>query len=224
MRKPSSVTSRLLAAGVFAGPLYLLVGLAQAVTRDGFDLTGHSWSLLANGDSGWIQVANFLVTGLLVLAAAVAVRAVLRGSKGGVWGPVLLGLFGLGLVASGVFRADPMNGFPPGAPSGPPDYPTVDGLLHMVAGSIGFVGLIGACLVFARRFLAEGRGWWAGYSAATGTLFLAAFVGVGAGSHAGGTTLQAVTLGFTAAVVLGWLWVSLVLVQLLTRDSRSDRR
>src|SRR2546425_414205 len=44
-----SLTRTLVAYGVIAGPVYVLVSLAQALTRDGFDLTRHAWSLLSNG-------------------------------------------------------------------------------------------------------------------------------------------------------------------------------
>jgi hypothetical protein len=54
-----------------AGPVYVGVSVAQAVTRDGFDMTRHEWSLLADGPGGWVQVVNFIVTGLMVTAAAV---------------------------------------------------------------------------------------------------------------------------------------------------------
>ena len=43
------VTKSLLGYGVIAGPVYVVVALAQAVTRDGFDLARHQWSLLSNG-------------------------------------------------------------------------------------------------------------------------------------------------------------------------------
>jgi hypothetical protein len=39
------VTKSLLAYGVIVGPLYVGVSLAQALTRQGFDLTRHPWSL-----------------------------------------------------------------------------------------------------------------------------------------------------------------------------------
>jgi hypothetical protein len=40
-----------------------MVGLVQARTRDGYDLTRHDQSPLANGPYGWIQSANFILTG-----------------------------------------------------------------------------------------------------------------------------------------------------------------
>ena len=56
------------------------MSLAQALTRDGFDLTRHPWSLLTNGDLGWIQITNFVLTGLMVLAFAA--RAAPRATSG----------------------------------------------------------------------------------------------------------------------------------------------
>ncbi len=77
------LTRALLACGVVAGPLYVVVGLIQALTRDGFELGRHPLSLLSNGDLGWIQIINFLVTGLLTVACAVGMRWVLQPGRGG---------------------------------------------------------------------------------------------------------------------------------------------
>ena len=56
------VTRSLLGYGIIAGPMYVLISLVHAVTRDGFDLRRHQWSLLANGSFGWIQIANFVLS------------------------------------------------------------------------------------------------------------------------------------------------------------------
>ena len=98
---------------------WVVVSLAQALTRDGFDLTRHQWSLLENGDLGWVQVANFVLTGLMVVAYAVGLGRALAGGPDGRWAPVLTGAFGVCLVAAGVLRADPALGFPVGTPDGP---------------------------------------------------------------------------------------------------------
>jgi uncharacterized protein DUF998 len=62
------LTRALLVCGVVAGPLFTVVGLTQAFTRPVFDLTRHALSLLENGNLGWIQIGNFLLTGLLFVA------------------------------------------------------------------------------------------------------------------------------------------------------------
>jgi hypothetical protein len=198
------LTRALLACGIAAGPLYIIVGLFQMYVRPGFDIRRHALSLLSNGELGWIQIANFEVTGLLVIAGAVGMWRALRGSRGGTWGPLLIGLYGLGLLGAGIFIADPALGFPPGTPEDTTAISTY-GLLHFVAGGIGFLGLIAACFVFARRFIALKQPGWAAYSAATGVIFFAAFFGIASGSKGAG-----VSVAFAVAVVLAWVWISLL--------------
>jgi hypothetical protein len=148
------ITNSLLGYGVIAGPFYVVVSLAQALSRDGFRLDTHSWSLLANGPSGWIQIANFILTGLMTVAAAVGLHRALAPGRGHVWAPLLIGVYGLSLIGAGVFRADPAQGFPAGAP----DVPAVSwhGMLHFVVGGIGFLCLVVAAFILAGRFTADG--------------------------------------------------------------------
>lgn len=204
----TNMTKMLLACGVVAGPLYVLVGAFEILIRPGFDLTRHELSLMSIGDLGWIQITNFLVTGLLVLAGAIGMRRVMYPGRGGTWGPVLVGLYGLGLIGGGFFIADPMNGFPPGVQAGPSI--SWHAVLHFVSAVIAFLGLIAACFVFARRFAARRRPGWAAYSVATGVLFLAAFFGIASGSKQ-----AAIHVAFGVAVVLGWAWVSAIALRLI---------
>lgn len=203
-------TRTLLRCGVVAGPVYVVVGVLQMLVRDGFDIRRHSLSIMSNGDLGWIQIANFVVTGLLVIACAIGVRRVLRGERAGTWGPRLLGAYGAGLVAAGVFVADPYDGFPPGTPPGIPVSVTWHGALHLVAATVTFLSLVAACMVFARRHRAANDRGRAAHAMATGVFFLAAFVGLLSSS---GQAWIAVT--FAVAVVLGWVWVSVTAAQLL---------
>jgi len=206
---PTTLTRALLACGVVGGPLYLVVGVTQALTRRGFDITRHDLSLLSNGALGWIQISNLVVSGLLVLAAAAGMRRVLRAGRGRWWGPALVGVYGLGLIGAGIFRADPALGFPPGTPA---DAHAISGhgLLHFICGGVGFLALIVACLVFARRFAVDGQRGWAAYSVVTGLVFFAAFVGIAAGSGNSWTIL-----GFWMGVILAWAWVAAMAVRLI---------
>jgi Protein of unknown function (DUF998) len=196
--QPATSTKSLLSLGIVAGPIYIAVSLAQALTRDGFDLARHPWSLLANGDLGWIHISNLMVTGLLTIAFAVGL---LRAGNT-TWTSRLIGAFGLSLVGAGIFRADPAMGFPPGTPDSAAEA-TLQGLLHFSLAGIGFICLIAACFVVARRFKAEGSNAWATYSRATGIVFLAGFATVASGAQGTGPNLA-----FTAAVVVAWAWVS----------------
>jgi hypothetical membrane protein len=201
----TAVTRSLLGYGIIAGPLYVVVSLAQALTRDGFDLTRHAWSLLSNGSLGWIQIANFVLCGAMTVAFAVGLGRAMPSQR---WAPQLIGVYGVSLVAAGIFRADPALGFPVGTA---PDARDVSwhGLVHLACGAIGFGCLIVACLLLARRFATDGDRGWAWFTRVTGIVFLAAFVGIASGA---GST--ATTLGFVAAVILMCGWMSAVATHL----------
>ncbi|MER7244431.1 DUF998 domain-containing protein [Kribbella sp. NPDC000426] len=217
-------TSALLTGGAVAGPLYVVVWLTQAFTREGFDITRHPASLLANGGPGWIQTANFVVSGLLSIAGAIGLRRAIGlhrtighrsrplraagGSspapRGRVWGPWLVAVYGLGLLLAAAFPADPAAGFPAGTPA---DYAEISarGMGHFVAGTIGFSGLIAGCLVIAAHYRSIGRRGFARFSAVTGILFFGAFAGLSAGAGSRPTIIA-----FDVAVVLGWTWLTAV--------------
>ncbi|MCD2193363.1 DUF998 domain-containing protein [Actinomycetospora endophytica] len=213
--RTAAITRSLLGYGLLAGPVYVVVGLVQGLTRAGFDLSRHDLSLLANGPLGWIQIANFVVSGLMTVAAAVGMSRALRvlgGGPGSAWGPRLVGLYGLGLIGAGVFVADPMNGFPAGTPDGPATTVTVGGIGHLVAGGLGFLGLIAGALILARHYATIGQTGMAWFSRITGVLFLVAFVGVASGSAS-----PVVVLGFWVAVILAWTWLAVVSLDLYRR-------
>ena len=199
----NETTRTMLRAGAIAGPLYVGVGALEVLLRPGFDLRRHALSLMSNGSYGWVQIVSFILSGVLVIGGAVGLRRAWSGSRGGAAGPLLLALYGLGLIGAGIFRADPMDGFPPGTPAGPPAVISWHGPLHFMSGGIGFLGLIAGCIVLAYRFLRQGERSWAAYSALTGIVFLTSFVGI-----ASGTKGAAVNLYFTAGVVLAWLWLT----------------
>lgn len=206
------VTRSLLGYGVIAGPFYIVVALVQGLLRPGFDLLHDDVSLLSNGAWGWVQVVNFLLTGAMVVACALGIQRALNGGRGGTWAPRLLGLYGVGLLAAGLFAADPMNGFPAGAPLGRPESISWHGLLHVFAAAAGFLGLVAACWVMGSRFAAERRRGWTWFSRLTGVLLLLAFVGVGSGSSS-----TAVVLAFWAALILAWGWLAAVSIELYRR-------
>jgi hypothetical membrane protein len=208
------VTKSLLGYGIVAGPCYVVVSLAQALTRHGFDLGRHEWSLLANGDNGWIQVANLIVTGLMVIAFAIGLRRALTSGTGARWAPRLVGVYGASLVAAGFFRADPALGFPVGTPEGQGPV-SWHGLLHFAAGGIGFSCIAVACWVMGRRFAAEGRRGWQLFSALTGVVFLAGFAMV---ASSGGNRVA--NLVFTATVILIWVWMAAVAADRYRRVAR----
>jgi hypothetical membrane protein len=190
------ITSRiLLGCGVLAGPLFVAVTAVGILTRAGFDLRRNGISQLSLGDRGWIQVANFVVAGILSIAFAAGVRRFLGVSRGGVWAPRLICGYASGLIVTGLFLVDPGVGFPPGTPDGVTEL-SWHGAVHALAPPSAFVLLVGACLVFARRYAGHRRWGWAVYCAGTGVAALALIFWPGGG---GGSVRSAVAVVLTSA-------------------------
>lgn len=193
----SARTRRLLACGGVAGPLFVIVVVAQALTRHGFSLTRNAASLLDDGPLGWIQTANFIITGLLLIAAAAGLRRALQDGRGSRWAPRLLMVTGGGLIGGGLFHPDPSTGYPPGTPADASALSSWHGVLHQVCGSAAFLALIVFCIVLARRYRAQGQRPMAVCSLLAGLLCLA---GVASGGMPHGT----LTLFIGVSVALLW--------------------
>jgi Protein of unknown function (DUF998) len=170
-----------------AGPLWAVVSLTQAAARDDFDITRHPLSMLSTGSLGWIQIANFVVAGVLTIVGARALA--------GVWAPRLVRVAGAGLIAAGVLVMDPIT-----TPQPPMSWHSIG---HMVAGTITFAALIAACYVLARRFAVARRRGWSVAAVLSGTALL-----LGNGWAASGGALGTVTLA--AGAITAMCFVSLV--------------
>jgi hypothetical protein len=122
-------------AGIVAGPFFLVsVGLNTWASMDylrglGWEFVGGEqvpWpSSLARGPYGWAQVATFVITGLLIMILALAVREELPNRRASSFAVVLLGLFGVALILA-AFRVDT-----PMLSSGSPA--TWNGWVHAIA-------------------------------------------------------------------------------------------
>jgi hypothetical protein len=151
------ITRWLLAGGAVGPLLFIAVFLIEGATRPGYSAWRNQVSELELSNQGWEQIANFLICGMLCSGFAVGLWRIWRKGRASVWGPLLIGLFGLCLMAAGVFLTDPGRQYPPGAPlKGDPQ--TWHGWVHGINGLVLFnIVLPSACFVLARR-LPSSRG------------------------------------------------------------------
>ena len=203
----TNTTRALLACGAVAAPLWAGVSLVQAATREGFDLTVHPLSQLSTGSLGWLQITNFLLSGLLTVAGAAGLRRAMRGRPGGTWAPRLMAANGVGMAAAGVLVMDPAFGFPVGTPDTMPTTMSWHSTGHMIVGSLAFIALMSACLVLGRHF---GRAGQRGYAVASRVAGAAVIVANGSAMSGakGGSLILAV------GVIAAMLWVSWVAYRL----------
>lgn len=193
----AAATRSLLGWGVVAGPFYLLVSVLHALFKPGFDFSRHALSLLMVTDTGWIQRANLILVGVMVIAAAFGFGRAMDGRRGA-WVRALLIIYSGALIGSGVFAPDPMGGFPAGAD----ETVTTSGLLHLAFGAVGFVALGVAAIVFAGWCRSRRRRGAGILSLIAGIVVIAGFAGGGALSQS-----SAGVLLLWIAVLAGFAWL-----------------
>jgi Protein of unknown function (DUF998) len=196
----------LLWAGVVGPLLFIAVFLIEGLTRPGYSAWRHYVSQLATGPGGWVQVVNFLMCGVLVIAFAVGLRLATRS----IAAPILLVLFGVGLLVAGVFSTDPALGYPPGVPA----VHTTHGMVHGLAGLACFSLLPAATFVMAAWFArTSSPRRWVWYSLGVGALMIVTFVVSTTFStlDATGAVPNAPTGFFQRiAIIAGWTWIAMV--------------
>lgn len=203
MTRPD-IVRLLLLSGIAAGFFFILVSSVESLIRPGFDLKRHAISMLSLGDRGWLMVATFVVSGVLTLLCA----AGLRSADAGWWGPLLIAVYGLGLIVAGIFPAPAGFGFPPGTPADMAPVMTTSAKLHSMGFMIAFSALIVACFVFARGFHGADETGWALLSVVAG-LVMPVLVASGM------SNLIAPGFAFFIAAVVGWVWLGAVAARLV---------
>ena len=207
---PGDRATRWLLAGGAIGPvLFVVAFLIEGMIRSDYDAVRVFVSQLSLGVQGWLQIANFVVSGLLIIAFAAGLRRVMATGPASRWGPRMVGVVGFGFVIAGIFVTDPALGYPPGTPPGLTLSPSWHGSVHLIGALFVFGGLPIACFVFARRFRAASDRSWRLYTIASGIGMLAFFVTANlAANGAAGLGDVAGLLQRVAAVIgLGWMAV-----------------
>jgi hypothetical protein len=204
----------LVAGGVVAAPLFVVLWAVQAVTRDGFRPTYHPMSLLSLGDWGWVQVANFIIVGLLFVGGGIGLGRRLGPVPLARWIRTLIVLLGVGLVVSGLFATDAGAGFPAGAPEGAPVM-SWHGAVHEAGFVLTQVAFLGAACTLTVRFARKRRIAWAiACAAAVIAAILVAAIG--------DPLTLAIRLVVSSAIELG-LISAVMLESLVGRGSASTR-
>lgn len=208
----SKNTTVLLTAGIIAGPFFILSSVVHGLLRDGFDMIRHPASLLSLGEWGWVQIATFVITGILYIALGVGLRSILKTGIGSRIVSPLVIVLGLAMIAGGVFTADPGLGFPPGTAAGVPATMSWHAMLHGFAPIFGFLALVIALIILGRRFGKEGEKTWMWV---TVIVAITTFVLSSLSSFSGNwETGEFNFLPLWAGVTLGYSYTSLVMYKL----------
>jgi hypothetical protein len=217
MNNTPQQSANLLNAGIIAGPFFIIAALVHGVLREGFSLVRHPASLLSLGDAGWIQIANFVLTGILFILAGVGFKKVLTLGIGSKWVSRLFYLFGIALILGGIFTADPGLGFPPGAPEGTPEEMSWHGMVHGFAPILGFLAQFIALIIIARRLGSQGFLVWRNITISVAILMfvLANIPNLTADWEKGDFNF----IPLWASVAIGYFWTSFVIAKVKKQET-----
>jgi hypothetical protein len=188
--------------GAVGAWLFVVVFLLDGWTRPGYSTLRHPVSALALGPRGWIQATSFVLFG----AAITAGGAGLVVAEGSLLLAAAIAVFGLALIASGIFPMDPMRGYPPGAPEGTPSETSRRHVHHDRAGAIVFGVLPVAAVIAAFVLVDTGWRWYSGVTAAALTAGFVAFGQAWEDDHPLAGLVQKVT------IIIGWSWLGALFV------------
>jgi hypothetical protein len=207
-------------SGAIAGPLFVLVALVIGSHRARYNPVRLPISLLAVGNYGWMQIANFVVCGVGIVALALGLRRIIT-ERGSTWAPLLIAVVGLGLVGAGLFPTDPGRGFPPRGQAEPG--PTLHGHLHDVFSVAVFAGLPSAMFVLARHFHDDRSRVWARFTMACGFALAIGFGVILVAFNAEGPLADIAGIIQRLWVAIGFGCLSLVALHLQRSGSVSPR-
>jgi hypothetical protein len=210
-------TGRLLRCGIWAGPVFAATFLAEGAVRDGYQPLRLPVSSLALGPRGWIQTANFAVTGVLCLAGAAGLRLAGDRPAGSRSGPVMVAAAGAGLIGSAAFRTDPVGGYPPGTPDLPAESSRT-GTAHNLTAVPVFFGLSAAAACYGWRSWRAGQPpGFAVYCAATAVTVPVTTTLAGAGFGQSSRLGRYGGLFQRASIITGFAWLTAVSARALQR-------
>jgi hypothetical protein len=209
----------LLGCGIVGPLLFMTMFLVEGATRADYSPLRHPVSSLSIGELGWMQIANFIITGALLIAFALGVQRALRPAT---WGPLLLGLVGIGLIGSGIFVTDPLNGYSPGTVLVPTTR-TTHGVLHDLFGIPVFLGLPITCAVFGRLFRRLGQPGWASYSILSGVTMFVVFIPARAG-FSQRALADLAGLFQRLSLMVGLTWIVLLAIYVMQTTTQGGER
>lgn len=202
-------TRNLLTCGVVAGPLYVCITLIQALTREGFELEWHRFTLLTAGDLGWIHQSNMIVVGVLTMLFALGVSRAFTRGRGATWGPRMLAVVGFAYFFGGLLSADSIVGFPP-ATTAEMVQQTLQGAVQNGSRGASTLALFTTSIIIALWFAAQGyRGWAWFFGLALPTTFaILVLIGLAIGFNSRGL----------AFLMSPWIWISTLAIRLLALE------
>ena len=143
-------------AGILAPIIFVGVFLLEGAIRNGYDPLSMYISALSLGNRGWIQIANFMVLGVLLFIFTLGLAQEFPTGKASRGGIISFYIISALFFISGPFVMDPVET--------PADQMTIHGLIHGLSGGIVFTIMPIIIFIFLRRFVSDANWqsfrWW----------------------------------------------------------------
>lgn len=131
-------------AGIIGPVLFVGVFTVEGLLRPGYNALSMYISALSLGPRGWVQITNFIVLGLLLLAFTNGVMSEFGQIKSARAGHYILAILCFLYLLSGPFVTDPTGT--------PTSQSTLHGLMHGIFGGFVFLLMPICILLFLRPF------------------------------------------------------------------------
>lgn len=139
-------------AGVIGSVLFVIVFIIEGWLRQNYDSFKMYISELALGPRGWIQIANFVIFGILLLIFTLSLVDKFKEVKGSKIGPVLIAIIGINFIIAGIFVIDPSA------------EKSLHGIIHSISSTLIFFLAAVSCFIFFHLFQEDSRwrnlSWW----------------------------------------------------------------
>ncbi len=143
-------------SGILAPIIFVGVFTVEGALRSMYDPMSMYISALSLGSRGWIQIANFLILGILLFVFTLGLAKEFSTGKASRWGIITFYILSALFFISGPFVMDPADT--------PTSQMSVHGLIHGLSGGIVFLLMPIIIFLFLRRFISDVKWqsfrWW----------------------------------------------------------------
>jgi len=212
-------TRILLMCGSIGCVLFIVLFLIQGIIREGYTPLKFPVSSLAIGDAGWVQTLNFLISGLLVFLFAIGFRRATPLLKKSVWTSRLIAAVGIGLIGAGLFKTDPVYGYPTTEPLALAQF-TPTGHLHDVFSIFVFTCAPIVIFKMRRRFTEADRKGWAAYSFLSAISMIGFFMLAGAGFRQTPNLVEFAGVFQRVTIIIGFSWLTALSVFIINNSKK----
>src|ERR1017187_9942167 len=200
-------TKWLLTCGQLGCFLFIVLFLIQGQLRDAYSPLKFPISSLSIGHYGWIQRANFLISGSLIFLFAIGFRRATPILKSSLWTSRLIGAVGLGLFGAGLFSSDPVYGYPMSEHIRIAQF-TITGHLHDFFSILVFVCLPICCFKMRNRFMEFNNKKWATYTLISVIGMLTCFIIAAVGFKQVSGLVEFAGVFQRLTIIFGFVWLT----------------